>query len=58
MSILIFTKELLELLDKMDIPDGRKHDIPWLSRNLGIRNSTHPDYPKAFSIIKAIMKTR
>jgi len=57
MSIFLFTKELNELLDKMDIPDNRRNDIPWLSRNLGIRNSNHPDYSRASNIIKAIMKS-
>ena len=58
MSILLFTKELNEILDQMDIPDSRKHDISWLVRNLGIRNSNHPACNKAMLIIKSILKSQ
>ncbi len=52
--------ELEKLISKMDIPFYRKtikssDNIRWLSRNLAIKNATHPDYQKAVSIIKEIL---
>lgn len=52
--------ELEKLISKMDIPFYRKtikssDTIRWLSRNLSVKNSTHPDYQKVMSIIKEII---
>ena len=35
--------KLKRLLDGMDVPEGRKNDVRWLSRNLAVRNKDHPD---------------
>jgi len=48
--------ELSPILDSMDIPETRKEDLGWLNRNLGIRNSNHPEYEKAMSLIKELRK--
>jgi len=52
--------ELEKLISKMDIPFYRKtikssDSIRWLSRNLAIKNATHPDYQKAVLLIKEIL---
>lgn len=47
--------ELAEILNTMDVPMYRKEDIPWLARNLGIRNSNHPKFQTAMLIIKSLM---
>jgi hypothetical protein len=51
---------LKELLKKMDIPQIHKNptdkDIPWLSRNLHIRNRKHPNYEEALKIIQELLK--
>lgn len=46
---------LLEILSRMDVPEQRKMDFRWLNRNLAIRNSSHPDFPEAVSIIKKML---
>lgn len=38
---------LQEILRTMDVPKTRMRDIPWLMRNLGIRNSGNPSYAEA-----------
>jgi hypothetical protein len=49
-------KELKQILTSMDIPKLRINDIPWLSRNLMVRNSKHPLFPKAQKLIKILLK--
>ena len=43
--------ELKQILDTMDVPKFRKDNLRWLSRNLAIRNSNHPDFEKAKQLI-------
>jgi hypothetical protein len=43
---------LLEILNTMDVPEKRKTDLAWLSRNLFIRNKNHPQFNKAIELIK------
>jgi len=43
--------ELKQLLEKMDIPDARRSDIPWIKRNLPINNSEHPDFAKTWELL-------
>ena len=43
------------ILDKMDVPEKRKTDWGWLSRNLGVRNKEHPDFERAMQIIKSLL---
>ena len=44
--------ELQQLLERMDVPTLRRNDMGWLTRNLGIRNSEHPDFNRAIELIK------
>lgn len=44
--------DLKKLLDEMDVPELRKNDVWWLSRNLGIRNSKHPKFKEAMKLIE------
>jgi hypothetical protein len=52
-------KNLLEILDKLDVPTQRKeltiHNLYWLSRNLGIRNRDHEEYPSAIHFIQHLI---
>lgn len=58
-------EELCNILDDMDIPDGvisqirlgdnMWRNIPWLIRNMQIRNSKHPNFNTANSILKSIL---
>jgi hypothetical protein len=52
-------KNLIEILDKMDVPKLRKELTPanlqWLKRNLGIRNSAHPSFPSAVHFINHLI---
>jgi hypothetical protein len=49
------TEALNKILDTMDIPENRKNDLNWLRRNLGVRNSSHPDFNKAVVLIKIVL---
>ena len=49
------------LLNLMELPEARKDltrfsNIRWLSRNLGMRNSTHKYYRDAMNKIKYILR--
>lgn len=48
-------KELEEILATMDIPSYRIDDLQWLARNLGMRNSTHPQFEKAMKILRSLL---
>ena len=53
-------QELEKLISKMDLPFYRKtiksgDSLCWLSRNIAVKNSTHPDYNKAISLLKEIL---
>lgn len=45
-------KEFDKLIEGMDLPENRKHDWPWLVRNMAIRNGKHPNFQNAFAIVK------
>lgn len=51
---------LKEICKKMDIPQQHKEithkDIPWLSRNLHIKNRKNKNYEEAMTIIKEFLK--
>ena len=44
--------ELNKILERMDIPKGRFNDVGWLSRNIRINNSDHPNILLAEWLIK------
>lgn len=53
-------KNLLEILNEMDVPVGRKepldlNNLEWLKRNLGIRNSGNPSFPSAVHFINHLL---
>lgn len=48
--------DLRPLVKKMDVPSFRQESIPWLSKNLGDRNSAHPDYSRAMEIIDRLLR--
>lgn len=48
-------EELEKILSTMDIPVARVsplRNVHWLLRNLGVRNSRHPQFARAFVILK------
>lgn len=51
---------LQAILSTMNVPEGRKSDLGWLWRNLGIGtdnpNRTHPEYWEAMQLIKEEIK--
>ena len=49
--------ELKHLLDILDVPEKRKTDYSWLSRNLLIRNKGE-EAEKALKIVKELLKER
>jgi hypothetical protein len=49
-------KRLDQLTKNMDIPAFRKGSPKWLSRNIGIRNGTHRNFPEALEIAKELVK--
>ncbi len=46
--------ELQALLEHMDVPEDRKHDLHWLSRNLGIRNRKNIHFQDALTAVAAL----
>lgn len=53
-------RELLSLIAGMDVPDYRRklesnHDVCWLNKNLGARNSSHRNFAKAMELIKKML---
>ncbi|WP_298842119.1 hypothetical protein [uncultured Salinicola sp.] len=50
---------LRTLLTNMDVPNEKakiadERDIQWLGRNLGLRNSDHPDIEEARGILESL----
>lgn len=52
----LIKQELRLLLADMEVPPDRVDDLGWLSRNLGIRNRNHKNYPLAEELIKKLRK--
>ena len=48
---------LERILETMDVPEARKDDMRWLSRNLAIRNSEHSQFDEASSLIKKLLRS-
>ena len=48
-------QELQHLLNKLDVPEKRKNDFDWLSRNLLIRNKGE-DAERALELVKHFLK--
>lgn len=44
------------LLADMDVPETRRHDLGWLSRNLGFRNASHRNFEEAMRLINAMRR--
>jgi len=55
---------LVELLSRMDIPDGRRspegvleaQHLRWLTRNMFIRNRQHPDFKEAEQLLRKLLQ--
>jgi len=52
---------LRRLISSMDLPDWRKtqdtpHNLRWIARNMGIRNSGHPNYQEARQILARLLR--
>jgi len=43
------------LIKKMDVPKFKRTNPGWLSRNLAIRNSTHPLFEETIQLIKELI---
>lgn len=50
--------QLQELLEDMDVPKRRLTDLQWLKRNLGIRNSSHPDFKEAIDLVVKLIQAK
>ena len=48
--------QLEDVLIGMNVPQQRKKDIGWLSRNISINNAGHPNLLKAIWVIQKLMK--
>ena len=52
--------ELAECISIMDVPVNRKpiteHNVLWMLRNLGIKNSNHPKFERAMFCAKFVIK--
>jgi hypothetical protein len=46
--------ELESLLGKMDVPVERRRSIPWLAKNLAVRNAKHKNFEPAMKIVKEL----
>lgn len=49
-------QQLKDILNTMDVPEGRKKDWGWLMRNLSVRNSDHPKFNEAVGLLKSISR--
>lgn len=49
-------EQLMRLTKGMDIPVHRRESPKWLSRNLGVRNSKHPNYLIVVEVVKELVK--
>lgn len=47
--------KLVVITSTMDVPENKKGDVRWLSRNLGVRNSEHPQFREAMSLVRQLM---
>jgi hypothetical protein len=48
--------ELADILTRMNIPAHRAYDYAWLDRNLGINNSTSPEFPRASELLMNLIR--
>ena len=49
---------LVEILRTMDLPKQRvdQLDLSWLVRNIGVRNSEHPDFKEAVDLLRSMSR--
>jgi hypothetical protein len=50
--------ELHRVLENMDIPKMRFDDLGWLTRNIGINNSNHPNFILATWLIEKLKESK
>jgi hypothetical protein len=44
------------LTSDMDVPEFRRRKVPWLRRNLAIRNADHPNFAEAMGLVEELSK--
>lgn len=53
-------ERLSEILSTMDIPEIRREinlgNLSWLTRNMVVRNRSHPDFEEARTLVKNLFK--
>lgn len=53
-------QRLSEILSTMDIPEIRREinldNLSWLTRNMAIRNRSHPNFEEAWELVKKLFK--
>lgn len=53
-------ERLSEILSAMDIPEIRREinlgNLSWLTRNMAVRNRSHPDFEEAWTLVKNLFK--
>ena len=59
----ISTRRVSLALEMMDVPESRRNledlsNIRWLLRNLGVRNSEHPEFRAVIDWCKARLRTK
>ena len=51
-------EEFFELTETMNVPQNRRRDIHWISRNIGVQNDGHENLDKVYLLIKKILKIK
>lgn len=46
---------LQEILGMMDIPEQKKTDLKWLSRNIQVKNGQHPQFREACDLLRKLL---
>lgn len=53
-------ERLSEILSTMDVPEIRREinlgNLSWLTRNMAVRNRSHPDFEEARGLVKNLFK--
>lgn len=48
--------ELETVVKAMEVPEFRRRNPGWLSKNLKVRNEEHPAFPKAQQLIRTLLQ--
>ena len=47
--------KLQEILKDMDIPQSKRGDLRWISKNIHIKNKEHPRFSEAANLIRSLL---